>query len=333
MPRKPTTDKKVDELQPEKVTTESSTITKTQTKTEEIQPSNESENKPSDSTLEKTNIGSTKKTSWSIFSHPAFNFIGLIVGILGLFFGFYFYNAAKIYPQLVAYTLPVKTTIVKSGQASEIKTIYKDKEINTDVTAAQIAIWNQGNASIKKENILKPIIISTQNNTPILEATIRKSTREDVTKLTLNSEEIQNGRLTVSWNILEQNDGGVIQVVYAGNSETTIGVEGTIEGQKEIIKSTKSRDTQSLTERFSVARIYRTFWLIYLLIIWCFIGGIYTLYRSVKQIKFFILKKNYIGISFYVIYGLVGLLFFAFCIFVIYFGFFNNNLIPPFELG
>lgn len=195
-----------------------------------------------------------KKSFWQFFSHPAFNLIGLILAVLGFIFGFYFYYAAKVYPQLVVYNHPVKANIVKVGQASDLKTFYKDKEINSDVAATQVAIWNQGNASIKKEQILKPIVLFTDNNVPILEATIRKSTRGEVTKITLNQDELQNGRLTVSWNILEQNDGGVIQIIYAGDSRTNINIEGAIEGQKEVDKLVSFAKIQSGDEQYISAK-------------------------------------------------------------------------------
>ncbi|HST20533.1 MAG TPA: hypothetical protein VLR90_05425 [Blastocatellia bacterium] len=81
-------------------------------------------------------------------------------------------------------------------------------------------------------------MLYTTDNTPILEATIRKVSR-DVVGLDLKAEEISQGRLTISWDILEHNDGGIIQIIYAGSPSVTIQAEGILEVQNEI-KHTKS---------------------------------------------------------------------------------------------
>jgi cell division protein FtsB len=96
-----------------------------------------------------------------------------------------------------------------------------------------VALWNRGNRPIKKQNVLKPVVIYTQDNSPILEATIRKTSR-DVTHLSLNLDELQKGRVTIDWDILERNDGGIIQLIYAGKPDVHIQAEGVIEGQPSI---------------------------------------------------------------------------------------------------
>jgi len=52
-----------------------------------------------------------------------------------------------------------------------------------------------------------------------------------VTQLSLNTDELQRGRVTINWAILEQNDGGFVQLIYAGNQQVRIQVEGVVEGQ------------------------------------------------------------------------------------------------------
>jgi len=169
------------------------------------------------------------------FSNPWVGFIGTVASVLGVLLAAYFFLEGKENHQLTYYVNPSKAIVVKSGQASNLAVSFNGKIINTDITAAQIILWNQGKLSIKTDDILKPIVIYTENNVPILEATIRKSSR-DVTQLSLNTEEIQKGLLTVSWSILEQNDGGIIQLIYAGGPEVNIYARGVIEGQREIIQ-------------------------------------------------------------------------------------------------
>jgi hypothetical protein len=50
----------------------------------------------------------------------------------------------------------------------------------------------------------------------------------------LNLDELQKGRVTTDWDILERNDGGIIQLIYAGKPDVHIQVEGVIEGQPSV---------------------------------------------------------------------------------------------------
>jgi len=171
-------------------------------------------------------------------SHPAVAiivFISAITGLIALPLSIYYYYAAKEYPQLTYYINPGKAVVVGAGQASRLTASYDGRVIDTDITAAQVAIWNRGKRAIKRADILKPIVIYTKSDVPILEASIRKTSR-DVVQLALNMDELQKGRLTILWNILEHNDGGVIQIIYAGSPGEILLVDGVVEGQPQIEK-------------------------------------------------------------------------------------------------
>jgi len=190
----------------------------------------------SEASKEPQKVEEPKRKLSSLLSHPIvviFTIIGLILTFTSFALSIYFYYAAKEYPQLTYYPHPVKATLVRAGEASRLITSFDNKPVETNITVAQIAIWNQGKRPIKKDQVLEPVAIFTENNTPILEATIRKSSRE-VTQLTLNTDDLQNGRVTVLWNILEQNDGGVIQLIYAGNADVSISADGILEGQSNL---------------------------------------------------------------------------------------------------
>jgi hypothetical protein len=294
--------------------------------TEETQPTEEKEESVSKQEPEKP-----KKNFWQFFTHPVLNFISLILAILGFFFGFYFYYSAKIYPQLIVFVHPVKPTIVKAGQASDIKTFYKDKEINTDVSVAQVVIWNQGKASIKKEQVLKPIVLFTDNNAPILEAAIRKSTRE-IIQLNLSQDEIQKGRLPISWNILEQSDGGVIQIIYAGDSQTRILLEGVIEGQKHIDNFTIPTEIKSTEEKDI---INNSFINRYLPIFAMWTAGIGFMVFGIRNIKKELLaqKRDAVGIILLFLLTFCALILLVVGVFSTYSILFLEKPLPPFNLN
>jgi hypothetical protein len=193
----------------------------------------------------------TKKPLIRFIFNPTVILIGWTASVFGVLLSVYLYYAAKEYRQLTYYVNPVKAVWLKAGQDSRLTASYDEKLIDTDITAIQIAIWNEGKLAIRKDNILKDnkIIIYTEKNTPILDATIRKTSR-DVIGTSLDKRELGQGRLIVSWNILEHQDGNVIQLIYAGNPEINIYVDGVIEGQKQVEQLKYSGKIMSAEEQF-----------------------------------------------------------------------------------
>jgi hypothetical protein len=126
------------------------------------------------------------------------------------------------------YMDPAKAVIVKSGEISKLIVLHDNKPVTRDITAVQITIWNRGNLSIRRDNVLEPIRIKTKD-APILEATIRKKTRE-VTGFAVDSNERDKGQVSLSWTILEPGDGAVVQLIFAGNAQTEVLASGIVEG-------------------------------------------------------------------------------------------------------
>jgi len=76
-------------------------------------------------------------------------------------------------------------------------------------------------------------VIYIKDGSPILEARIRYQTR-DVVNTTLDVLQLDKGRLGVSWNILEEDDGCSLQLIYEGNDTTVFCIDGVIVGQKSL---------------------------------------------------------------------------------------------------
>lgn len=168
-----------------------------------------------------------------LFSNPIFGLIGSLASVVGVILALYFYLKGRRVRQLVYQITATRTVVVRAGQASRLKALFDDREIKTDITAAQIALWNQGKRSIRSRNILEPIVICTAEGTSILEATVRRTSR-DLVGFTIGENMLNEGRVLVDWKILEHHDGGLIQLIYAGGVDVKINVEGVIEGQRSI---------------------------------------------------------------------------------------------------
>lgn len=169
----------------------------------------------------------------SFFSNPWLGAITSLCTILGLIFAIYTFASSNITRNLIYTIYPIKALALRSGEVSNLKVFYEEKEIKTDITVAQLAIWNKGKIPIKPDNILKTIKITTNPSTPILEVQIRKQSR-DVIGFTIGSSYYNEGYIPVSWDILENGDGAIIQIIYSGSEDVKFSVEGVIEGQNKI---------------------------------------------------------------------------------------------------
>jgi len=157
-----------------------------------------------------------------------------VITIASLGFAFYVWVESKATRQLKYYINPARATVVQQGQTSGLSVAFNGQKIEGNITAAQIEIWNDGKLPIKPADILKPFSVNMADGSTILEATIRNPGRE-VSRLSLDTSKISGGRLFVNWTILEQGDGGIIQIIYSGDPTAEITVDAVIEGQKNII--------------------------------------------------------------------------------------------------
>lgn len=174
-----------------------------------------------------------EKSKFSQFFYKNFFNVGTIFWIIAIIITIYISLEAKSERELKYYCHPVKATVVKTGQTSSLEVFCDEEKIDSDVTAVQVAIWNNGKESIKRDDILETITLYTEPKTPIIDAVVRKRTRE-VIKLSLDRSSFEEGFIRVSWHILEHNDGGIIQVIFAGSPDVEILAKGIIEGQKSI---------------------------------------------------------------------------------------------------
>jgi hypothetical protein len=55
-----------------------------------------------------------------------------------------------------------------------------------------------------------------------------------VVNVRIDSSHAQQGKLNITWDILEHNDGAIVQVILAGNEETQLSANAIIEGQSSV---------------------------------------------------------------------------------------------------
>jgi hypothetical protein len=181
-------------------------------------------------------------------NNPLVGAIGSVASILSLVLAPFLYVEGRSTRELRFAVNPARTVVVKPGQTSRLSIILDGSPVKGSISAAQIAFWNEGSASIKPDHMLEPLIIQMPKNVGIIDASIRKTSRK-VVKIELDESRLSSGILTVKkWNILERGDGASIQITYLGDVAARIKGTATIEGQGDIPDSDTANRSRYLLE-------------------------------------------------------------------------------------
>jgi hypothetical protein len=153
--------------------------------------------------------------------------------VISLLWGIYSYYAGKLNPRLVYALDPNRAVLINSDSTAinDFSIQYKGNTIlRKDVRTATIYLWNNGNAATHKQQILSQLKFVLPENTEILDAMILRTTRSicDIQLHRLNSK----NQISIDFNILEPGDGAAVQLIYAGDPNAAIKIDGYVEGEK-----------------------------------------------------------------------------------------------------
>jgi len=165
-------------------------------------------------------MSETKGEFWQI--------TGWVLGIILSAFLGYFISIKEREPTLKKdkVTLLIDNNSIKQNPIKIIDS--KGAEIAENVSIITFYFFNQGQESIKPDDILEGIKITLPGKGRLLNYKILKSSRDIIdAKLTYDS--ISNS-IKIDFRILEFEDGFTAQILYAGNEEPNIGIDGIIEG-------------------------------------------------------------------------------------------------------
>ena len=215
----------------------------------------------------------------TFFSKPAVGIAGSIASIIGIVLSIYFFSVSREKPELTYFVHPAKAAVLRIGQTSQLSVRFNGQDLAENVTATQIAFWNAGNKAIRASSILSPLVIKTGNKARILEAKLRKTSR-DVVHIAIDSSRLGFGEVAIGWSILEHNDGGVLQIVYAGDETVDIQGHAVLEEQPELVRLKYGRELRTPGEQYTRLRGIGSQLPGYLMII----GGIMIILASVLMI-------------------------------------------------
>ena len=148
-------------------------------------------------------------------------------------FGYYFLYIGNRERKPTFYLDPTRTTILDKANASTAPLILLKSNGDTilaDVTSAYFYFFNQGQETIKQENVYSPLKIVLGDHAQILDYKIMKVARP-VSGVKLTKDTL-GGFIGIDFKALEKDDGLVGQIIFEGNKNASISLEGGIDGVK-----------------------------------------------------------------------------------------------------
>jgi hypothetical protein len=153
--------------------------------------------------------------------------------VITIIFGYYFLYVGIRERRPTFYVDPTRTTILdKTNAASAPLMLLKANgdTISSDVTSVFFYFFNQGEETIKKENIYSPLRIVVGDDAEILDYKILKVARS-VSGIEIERDTTGNF-LTIDLRALEENDGFVGQLIFEGKKDAAVRMEGGVDGVK-----------------------------------------------------------------------------------------------------
>jgi hypothetical protein len=174
------------------------------------------------------------KSNESMFQRSKDIIISSVISIaITVVFGYYFLYIGNRERKPTFYLDPIRTVILdKENAANAPLQLLKSNgdTIKSNVTSAYFYFFNQGNETIKQENIYSPLKVVLDKGSQILDFKILKVARS-VSGITLVRDTVGNS-LGIDFKALEKDDGFIGQLIFEGNKNANISIEGGIDGVK-----------------------------------------------------------------------------------------------------
>jgi uncharacterized membrane protein len=138
-------------------------------------------------------------------------------------------------PRLTVAVFPFKIETHRADFDSAFGFTFRGKPIASDnITSIRVAIWNDGNRLIEASDILRSLEVSVPS-AHILNATVAKASADTGFICVDDDHAYDAGICRMKWNILQPEDGAILQVLYEGAANLPIVVSGSFKGQKQVV--------------------------------------------------------------------------------------------------
>lgn len=161
--------------------------------------------------------------------HPLLSISGWFLSALSIPLSLYLFVKATPTRELAILEPAVRSVFVNRNlpPALDVR-VNAAKVTEQDVFAAQFAVWNNGNQSIRPENVLEAVELLAPETGRIIDAQFLRKSR-DVCGLSVQID-AEGKAAKLEWKILEPDDGAIVQLLIVGRREDHVNTNGVIEG-------------------------------------------------------------------------------------------------------
>lgn len=166
---------------------------------------------------------------------PWLNFVYVILTIVSIILAIIFYFRSRRLRK-PAFAIRNVNLIKDKIKKIELVEILFQKQHIDNLSIARIAIWNDGDETIRHEDValVDPIRIETIGNVEILEAKIVYE-KQEANKFILDIDSSKK-KLIINFDYFDRNEGIILQIFHTGQTEDELSVNGTIKGFGKIQK-------------------------------------------------------------------------------------------------
>lgn len=156
------------------------------------------------------------------------NWVGVLVGIIGLVTAYFFYRRSLIRPRLVFRSNTVHVVGKNPRFPSKLKIFYGSKEV-PKVVKTSVVLWNDGNTTLSTNQITAsdPLRIEIHGESELLDVDVSRVSRE-VNAFTANISPNSPSTIDISFDYLDPKDGALIRILHT--KEVDFNVKGTLRG-------------------------------------------------------------------------------------------------------
>src|SRR5215213_2999485 len=142
------------------------------------------------------------------------NWVGVLIGIIGLFAAYLFYRRSLIRPQLVFRSNTIHVVGKNPEFPSKLKIFYGDKEVRK-VVKTSIVLWNDGNTTFSSDQITlsDPLRIEINGESELLDVDVPRVSRA-VNAFIANISPTNPNTINITFDYLDPKDGALIRILH-----------------------------------------------------------------------------------------------------------------------
>jgi len=166
------------------------------------------------------------------------NVVSLLVGVVGIALGVYFYLASIQKPEPTYLVDPVRTQLVNTSEpgAERLGITFDKQPLDAkEITAVRVYFWNNGTAPIRKADVLGEYRIGfVEPKIEIIDARILQASRS-LARFGIDKTNMEGIPARLWFDVMEPGDGVTVQIIYLGGPGLTVRMTGSAIGTREPI--------------------------------------------------------------------------------------------------